>query len=328
MSALRTLQPPHEPVPRLADLLNFLASPEARHAWLLLDVKTDDDAEDILTRAGQTIEEAGTATCERTGRERPWNDRIVFGGWNVRALAPQFYFLFFYFFYFILNFFFFASVSRCFLLPRTPPPPSKLQPCRLVHLLFFGGRVGLADEKDNNPAALLPLPSQDHYMSLITTILPGYAAVFIGFSPAYARRFLKIANVGFNMLQKAVVGPFGSRFVGDVRAADRPLFVWTVNDAEWMEWSIAQRVDGVVTDDPKLFLDVCNRWELLGACCVGGDDAADNERDNTARRAFASRTSPLARIIKLYVQAACIQLLICLLGHFFLRYRTSRRRSR
>ncbi len=28
-----------------------------------------------------------------------------------------------------------------------------------------------------------------------------------------------------------------------------------------MKWSIRKEVDGVITDDPKKFLDVCDRWE-------------------------------------------------------------------
>jgi phosphatidylglycerol phospholipase C len=28
-----------------------------------------------------------------------------------------------------------------------------------------------------------------------------------------------------------------------------------------MEWSIRKGVDGVITDDPKLFREVCERWE-------------------------------------------------------------------
>ncbi len=37
--------------------------------------------------------------------------------------------------------------------------------------------------------------------------------------------------------------------------------MWTVNEEQWMEWSIRKGVDGVITDDPKLFLEVCQRWE-------------------------------------------------------------------
>ncbi len=47
----------------------------------------------------------------------------------------------------------------------------------------------------------------------------------------------------------------------DVRAAGRPLFHWTVNEDDFMRWSIKHEADGVITDDPKRFLKVCAEWE-------------------------------------------------------------------
>ena len=41
----------------------------------------------------------------------------------------------------------------------------------------------------------------------------------------------------------------------------RPIYVWTVNKDEMMRWSIGKNVDGVITDDPKRFLEVCEEWE-------------------------------------------------------------------
>lgn len=136
---------------------------------------------------------------------------------------------------------------------------------------------------------------------MITSILPGYSAALIGFDLLYARRFLKVPNVGFNMLQKVLVGPFGARFIRDVQAAERRLFVWTVNDEEWMEWSIRKNVDGVITDDPKMFLDVCKRW--------GGSQFEAGERQKTS----------LKRKIKLYAEVAWIQILAIVLGFLFLQ---------
>ena len=39
ISQQRTLAAPHEPMPRLKDLLEFLASPGLESIWLLLDIK-------------------------------------------------------------------------------------------------------------------------------------------------------------------------------------------------------------------------------------------------------------------------------------------------
>ena len=101
---------------------------------------------------------------------------------------------------------------------------------------------------------------QANYLPLCTKYMPGYPITHIGFSTAYARQFLKVPNVSFNMLQRIMIGPFGSAFLRDVKKAKRSIFLWTVNDEEWMKWSICKEVDGVITDDPKKYLEVCKRY--------------------------------------------------------------------
>ncbi len=91
------------------------------------------------------------------------------------------------------------------------------------------------------------------YLPLCDKYLAGFPISHIGFSTCYARGFLRVPNVSFNILQKALLGPTGARFIRDVRKQNRPLFVWTVNDAIAMKWSIQKNIDGVITDDPKLF---------------------------------------------------------------------------
>ena len=56
-------------------------------------------------------------------------------------------------------------------------------------------------------------------------------------------------------------GPIGKSFIKDVRKAGRQLFVWTVNDDNLMKWSIQRRVDGVITDDPKRFKEICDNYD-------------------------------------------------------------------
>lgn len=63
------------------------------------------------------------------------------------------------------------------------------------------------------------------------------------------------------MLQKTMTGPVGRRFLRDVKEAGRPIFLWTVNDEEAMKWSIRKEVDGVITDDPKRYLEVRKRYQ-------------------------------------------------------------------
>lgn len=37
--------------------------------------------------------------------------------------------------------------------------------------------------------------------------------------------------------------------------------MWTVNDVNWMKWAIRKGVDGVITDDPKKYLEVCDDYD-------------------------------------------------------------------
>lgn len=83
----------------------------------------------------------------------------------------------------------------------------------------------------------------------------------IGFDVVYARKFLSVPQVSFNIFLFALLNPYGAKFLRDVRKAERSIFLWTVNDEHWMMWSIKKGVDGVVTDDPKRFLEVCRKFE-------------------------------------------------------------------
>ncbi|KDN68633.1 putative glycerophosphoryl diester phosphodiesterase [Colletotrichum sublineola] len=155
------------------------------------------------------------------------------------------------------------------------------------------------------------------YITHVRTILPAYALALISWSPLYARKFLSASqpNLSFNMFQKALVGPVGQRFIKDVQEADRRLFAWTVNDEEWMEWSIRAGVDGVITDDPELFLEVCRRWK---------DDDDDDETTvvpkatgeepaaRAARRAGRVRDGTWRRTLRLHLNVAAVQALILL----------------
>jgi len=70
----------------------------------------------------------------------------------------------------------------------------------------------------------------------------------------------KYPNVNFNLLQQGLVGPAGGQFIKAIRRAERKLYVWTVNEEIWMRWSIKKGVDGVITDDPKKFRELCDRY--------------------------------------------------------------------
>ncbi|KAL6700638.1 PLC-like phosphodiesterase [Trichoderma pleuroticola] len=210
LSSLRTVKEPHEPLPRLVDLLEYLVSgPETDKIWVLLDIKIDDKPEDLLRAVACAFTEVSSAT--------PWDERIVLGCWNAT------------------------------------------------------------------------------FMKAALALLPGFPLAHISTSLYYSRHFLPIPNLGFNMFQLLLVGPLGSWFLAKAKSAARPVFAWTVNSPKWMEWCIRRNIpstrtaslpsssssasslsadpkldsstpspvliDGVVTDNPRLFLQVCSRVE-------------------------------------------------------------------
>ncbi|KAK4964103.1 hypothetical protein LTR28_004059 [Elasticomyces elasticus] len=99
------------------------------------------------------------------------------------------------------------------------------------------------------------------YLPLCAHYLPGFPITHIGFSTSYARQFLSVPNVSFNMLLPILMAPGGRRFIQDVQDQQRPIFAWTVNEEKKMEWCIRKGLDGVITDDPELFLKVCERYD-------------------------------------------------------------------
>ncbi|KAJ0295807.1 hypothetical protein COL516b_012225 [Colletotrichum fioriniae] len=219
-----------------------------------------------------------------------------------------------------------------------------------------GGWVLLDIKTDDPPAELLgrvadvlastpgPVPWNERivfgcwnqpYITHVRTILPNYPISLISWSPLYARNFLtpKQPNLSFNMFQKSLVGPVGKLFIRDVKKNHRQLFVWTVNDEEWMEWSIRAGADGVITDDPELFREVCKRWEgtglpastssttsttasassreraLLGEQRSETADEED-EKARVARRTGRVRDGTWKRTARLYLEVAGIQVLV------------------
>lgn len=54
--------------------------------------------------------------------------------------------------------------------------------------------------------------------------------------------------------------PWGRLFIRKAQCDGRPVYAWTVNEESKMRWDIREGLDGVVTDDPKLFLEVRNSW--------------------------------------------------------------------
>ncbi|GAB0133882.1 hypothetical protein EsDP_00002276 [Epichloe bromicola] len=219
VSGLETLRQPRQGLPRLLDLLRWLAedADETSRPWVLLDIKLDDDAQEVVDAIKKAISQVPSS---RT----PWEKRILLGCWN-------------------------ASV---------------LQACRGT--------------------------------------LPAFPLVHIGYSLSYARHFLPVPHVSFNLAFHTLVRPFyGRRFMRHLAGLDRPLYAWTVNHPRWMRWCIRQNVllldgspgsakaiDGVVTDDPRLYLDMCKRYE----------DELDGRVGEAPRASFGEAVGLLLDIVR------------------------------
>ncbi|KAF7542637.1 hypothetical protein G7Z17_g11398 [Cylindrodendrum hubeiense] len=198
LKTLQTVREPKEPLPRFKDLLEWLATPGLEKIWVVLDIKIDDDPEELIGAIVSTLEDVPGPV--------PWDQRIVLGCWNAS----------------------FLKASR--------------------------------------------------------RLLPTYPLAHISASLLYSHHFLPVPNLGFNLNQKALLGFPGALFLREIRRTEKLLLTWTVNEPRWMEWCIRQNIlrpregrgpkefegvesaapaliDGVITDDPKLYLEVCEKFE-------------------------------------------------------------------
>jgi len=57
------------------------------------------------------------------------------------------------------------------------------------------------------------------------------------------------------MLFAVLLAPSGRRFLRTAHDADRAVYAWTVNDIVGFEWCISHGLDGIISDDPKKYLD-------------------------------------------------------------------------
>ncbi|KAI5295442.1 hypothetical protein KEM52_001387 [Ascosphaera acerosa] len=82
VASLSSLAPPHVGIPRLADLLAWLAVPEREHVWLYLELKLHDDTSDLVRAI------AGVLASVAATPARPWDTRVVLGIWTATYLGP------------------------------------------------------------------------------------------------------------------------------------------------------------------------------------------------------------------------------------------------
>lgn len=70
-------------------------------------------------------------------------------------------------------------------------------------------------------------------------------------------------GVNVSLFLWTIVGPRSDYLLRETRQRrpDRAILFWTVNPVSYMKWCIRQQVDGVITDDPKRFLEVCKSYK-------------------------------------------------------------------
>ncbi|KAJ5483851.1 hypothetical protein N7539_006051 [Penicillium diatomitis] len=220
LKTLRTVQVPHEPMPRLAEILEYINQPEKEHIWVLLDIKV----------SSGTAASAASSPRSKYTRRRPTNSRF-----HKVTNDPD------------------MIMRRIAEIISSIPASSSSGSSRPWHerivLGFWSG----------------------DYIPLRNKYLPNFPMALICFDFKYARKFLHVEDLAYNVNQSVLMGPLGWGFLDDVRAAQRQIYLWTVNAPNLMRWGIRHGVDGVITDDPALFRKVCEAWEREH----GGRDGAD-----------------------------------------------------
>lgn len=91
------------------------------------------------------------------------------------------------------------------------------------------------------------------------------------------------------MLFTVLVSPSGQRFIHDAQVADRAVYAWTVNKESGWRWCTKKQLDGVITDEPKLFMDFCRDYQ--GAL----------EKEEGTRQGFSWKEIKSFVIINLFV---------------------------
>ncbi|KAF5967914.1 glycerophosphoryl diester phosphodiesterase [Fusarium coicis] len=118
---------------------------------------------------------------------------------------------------------------------------------------------------------------QASFLQAARSQLPTYPLAHISTSLLYSHHFLRVPNLGFNLNHKTLIGPSGRLFLRELGKTDKLLMTWTVNEPRHMEWCIRQNlchprrrdgkiegpalIDGVITDNPGLYLEMCERFE-------------------------------------------------------------------
>ncbi|KAL2885023.1 Phosphatidylglycerol phospholipase C [Ceratocystis lukuohia] len=80
LAKLRSLRPPHVPMPSLQELLEYLAEPQNSAIWMILDIKLHDDAVQLFQGIADVLARVPSP-------HRPWSQRILVGCWKPGYMA-------------------------------------------------------------------------------------------------------------------------------------------------------------------------------------------------------------------------------------------------
>ncbi|KAI5291782.1 hypothetical protein KEM54_000018 [Ascosphaera aggregata] len=81
LSTLKSIAEPHVAIPRLSDLLQWLAVPEREHIWVYVELKLHDDAGALVKGVSDVLASVPSTPS------RPWNTRIMLGIWTANYLS-------------------------------------------------------------------------------------------------------------------------------------------------------------------------------------------------------------------------------------------------
>ncbi|EWC46622.1 hypothetical protein DRE_04109 [Drechslerella stenobrocha 248] len=80
LQTLRTIKEPHVPMPRLSELVELLVRPENKRIWLMLDIKLDNVADDVMFAIAREIARGSDSTGAVA---EDWHGRIQLGCWSI-----------------------------------------------------------------------------------------------------------------------------------------------------------------------------------------------------------------------------------------------------
>jgi hypothetical protein len=75
---------------------------------------------------------------------------------------------------------------------------------------------------------------------------------------------LVVPDLHFGLLNYSFAIGRGAHFISRARKQQQhgqKIFSWLDNTDLWMARSIRNGVDGVITDDPKWFIELCSQWD-------------------------------------------------------------------